>query len=287
VRARASPLARPGVPRSMRGQRGILRAPAGAFRDARHLRRLAFGGYRLYSRLSGGRPFGEGHHVRFWDFRFLRTHLFLNGVCVIDDARGYFGLPNDVMTRAFRGRGRAAHPARHGRTATPDPGLLGLWPRGRSHTLSGLQPPPARVGAALLHIPDWSGCTNLLRRFAPPEPRRCRIDRSDEPTPSEIESRRRRQEAQHPQKKGSGRAAAGRSDYACGQRRRLSCPTRRSNSAMRWRRAAFSACSWARVAAVSRSRRTRQRAMRHREEQTRSGRRPRQGAAADRAQTGV
>jgi SAM-dependent methyltransferase len=69
---------------------------------------IAFGGYRLYSRLSGGRPFGEGHHVRFWDFRFLRTHLFLNGFCVIDDARGYFGLPNDVMTRAFRGRGRAA-----------------------------------------------------------------------------------------------------------------------------------------------------------------------------------
>ena len=40
---------------------------------------IAFGGYRLYTRLSGGRPFGEGHHVRFWDFRFLRTNLFLNG----------------------------------------------------------------------------------------------------------------------------------------------------------------------------------------------------------------
>jgi SAM-dependent methyltransferase len=67
---------------------------------------IAFGGYRLYSWLSGGRPFGEGHHVRFWDFRFLRTNLFLNGFRVIEDARGYFGLPNEVMTRAFRGRRR-------------------------------------------------------------------------------------------------------------------------------------------------------------------------------------
>jgi SAM-dependent methyltransferase len=65
---------------------------------------IAFIGYRLYSWLSGGRPFGEGHHVRFYDFRFLRTSLFLNGFGVIDDARGYFGLPSDVMTRALRGR---------------------------------------------------------------------------------------------------------------------------------------------------------------------------------------
>jgi SAM-dependent methyltransferase len=69
---------------------------------------IAFGGYRLYSRLSGGRPFGEGHHVRFYDFRFLRTSLFLNGFGVIDDARAYFGVPSDVMTRALRGRRRAA-----------------------------------------------------------------------------------------------------------------------------------------------------------------------------------
>jgi SAM-dependent methyltransferase len=67
---------------------------------------IAFIGYRLYSWLSGGRPFGEGHHVRFYDFRFLRTNLFLNGFGVIDDARGYFGLPSDVMTRALRGGGR-------------------------------------------------------------------------------------------------------------------------------------------------------------------------------------
>jgi SAM-dependent methyltransferase len=72
---------------------------------------IAFIGYRLYSWLSGGRPFGEGHHVRFYDFRFLRTNLYLNGFAVIDDARGYFGLPSDVMTRALRGRGLAGRVA--------------------------------------------------------------------------------------------------------------------------------------------------------------------------------
>ena len=30
----------------------------------------------------------------------------LNGFGVIDDARGYFALPSDVMTRALRGRAR-------------------------------------------------------------------------------------------------------------------------------------------------------------------------------------
>lgn len=69
---------------------------------------IAFGGYRLYSRLSGNRPFGEGHHVRFWDWRFLRTNLFLNGFAVVEDARGYFGLSVDTLTRAFRGRQRVA-----------------------------------------------------------------------------------------------------------------------------------------------------------------------------------
>jgi len=69
---------------------------------------IAFSGYRLYSRLSGNRPFGEGHHVRFWDYRFLRTNLFLNGFRVTEDARGYFGLSVDTMTRAFRGRKLAA-----------------------------------------------------------------------------------------------------------------------------------------------------------------------------------
>ena len=74
---------------------------------------IAFAGYRLYSSLSGNRPFGEGHHVRFWDYRFLRTNLFLNGFSVLEDARSFFGLPGDVMTRALRGRARAAAVVAH------------------------------------------------------------------------------------------------------------------------------------------------------------------------------
>lgn len=69
---------------------------------------IAFAGYRLYSALSGNRPFGEGHHVRFWDYRILRTSLFLNGFRVSEDARRYFGVPVDTLSRAFRGRQRAA-----------------------------------------------------------------------------------------------------------------------------------------------------------------------------------
>jgi SAM-dependent methyltransferase len=69
---------------------------------------IAFAGYRLYSAFSGNRPFGEGHHVRFFDYRFLRTNLFLNGFAVVEDARGYVGFPVDALTRAFRGRQRAA-----------------------------------------------------------------------------------------------------------------------------------------------------------------------------------
>jgi SAM-dependent methyltransferase len=69
---------------------------------------ISFAGYRLYSCLSGNRPFGEGHHVRFWDYRFLRTNLFLNGFQVIEDARRFFALPQDQLARAFRGRHRIA-----------------------------------------------------------------------------------------------------------------------------------------------------------------------------------
>jgi len=69
---------------------------------------IAFIGYRLYAACSGGRPFGEGHHVRFWDFRFLRTNLFLNGFRITDDARGFFALPLDTLTRAFRGHAELA-----------------------------------------------------------------------------------------------------------------------------------------------------------------------------------
>jgi hypothetical protein len=66
-------------------------------------------------------------------------------------------------------------------------------------------------------------------------------------------------------------------DQAVGQRRRLSCPTRRSSSATRWRRAAFSVRSRVTLAAVSSGRVRRQRAMRQRGEQTCCGRRPIRG----------
>jgi hypothetical protein len=71
-----------------------------------------------------------------------------------------------------------------------------------------------------------------------------------------------------------GADRARRRRYAVGQRRRLSCPTRRSSSATRCRRAAFSAWSQATVAAVSLARVCRQRATRHRGKQTRCERRP-------------
>lgn len=69
---------------------------------------ISYIGYRLYACLSGNRPFGDGHHVRFWDYRFLRTHLYLNGFMIIKDARGFFSLPMDPLMRAFRGRKRLA-----------------------------------------------------------------------------------------------------------------------------------------------------------------------------------
>jgi SAM-dependent methyltransferase len=65
---------------------------------------IAFLGYRLYSLLSGNRPFGDGHHVRFWDYRFLRTHLYLNGFNTIADRRQFYTPPLDLMKRAFRNR---------------------------------------------------------------------------------------------------------------------------------------------------------------------------------------
>jgi len=65
---------------------------------------IAFLSYRLYCIFSGNRPAGEGHHIRFWDFRFLRTNLFLNGFTVTDDARKFYALPQDAMLRAFRNR---------------------------------------------------------------------------------------------------------------------------------------------------------------------------------------
>ena len=69
---------------------------------------IDFLAYRMYALLAGNRPFGEGHHIRFWDFRFLRTNLFLNGFTVTNDARSFYALPQDAMLRAFKNRKRIA-----------------------------------------------------------------------------------------------------------------------------------------------------------------------------------
>ncbi|XCN73766.1 MAG: methyltransferase domain-containing protein [Candidatus Electrothrix aestuarii] len=69
---------------------------------------IGFLAYRIYDIFSGNRPFGEGHHIRFWDYRFLRTNLFLNGFTVTEDARGFYSLPQDAMLRALRNKRRLA-----------------------------------------------------------------------------------------------------------------------------------------------------------------------------------
>lgn len=69
---------------------------------------IGFLSYRLYSIFAGNRPAGEGHHIRFWDYRFLQTNLFLNGFSVIGDGRKFYALPQDAMLRAFRNRVRLA-----------------------------------------------------------------------------------------------------------------------------------------------------------------------------------
>ena len=65
---------------------------------------IGFLAYRIYSLLNGNRPYGEGHHIRFWDFRFLRTCLFFNGFEVAQDYRGFFSLPEEILRRAFKNR---------------------------------------------------------------------------------------------------------------------------------------------------------------------------------------
>jgi len=69
---------------------------------------ISFMGYRLYSFFSGNRPFGEGHHVRFWDHRFLRTNLFLNGFDLIDNGSRFYGVSPDLLKRALKGKKRLA-----------------------------------------------------------------------------------------------------------------------------------------------------------------------------------
>ncbi len=64
---------------------------------------IAFSGYLLYSLLAG-RPFGEGHHIRFWDYRFLRTNLFLFGFNRFEDFRKFYSLPYDPILRGCKNR---------------------------------------------------------------------------------------------------------------------------------------------------------------------------------------
>ncbi len=65
---------------------------------------IDFLAYRLYSAISGNRPYGEGHHVRFWDYRFLRTNLHFNGFEIIKDFRHFYSLPEEILLRAFKNR---------------------------------------------------------------------------------------------------------------------------------------------------------------------------------------
>lgn len=65
---------------------------------------ISYLAYRLYSLLNGNRPYGEGHHIRFWDYRFLRTCLFFNGFEVVKDEREFFSLPEEILQRTFRNR---------------------------------------------------------------------------------------------------------------------------------------------------------------------------------------
>jgi len=69
---------------------------------------MDFAGYRLYSALSGNRPCGDGHHIRFWNYRFLNINLFLNGFAVTGDYRRFYALPVIPLERALRGRRLAA-----------------------------------------------------------------------------------------------------------------------------------------------------------------------------------
>ena len=71
---------------------------------------ISFLAYRLYSSISGNRPYGEGHHIRFWDYRFLRTNLFFNGFEVIEDFRRFYSLPEEILQRAFKNRTWISNP---------------------------------------------------------------------------------------------------------------------------------------------------------------------------------
>ncbi len=71
---------------------------------------IDFLAYRLYSAISGNRPYGEGHHIRFWDYRFLRTNLYFNGFEVVEDFRRFYSLPEEILRRAFKNRTWISYP---------------------------------------------------------------------------------------------------------------------------------------------------------------------------------
>jgi SAM-dependent methyltransferase len=154
---------------------------------------IAFFAYRLYAAFSGNRPFDEGHHVRFWSFRFLRTNLFLNGFDVVADERRYHVLPDVVFDRALRGRAWLGRPltaafqacrllqhlpfGRDGftdqltvlarRSDTPP---IGFGAAAAERHLAGLADPADRARAVerirAAHRLGWLGEFPLLRAFA-------------------------------------------------------------------------------------------------------------------------
>ncbi len=71
---------------------------------------IDFFAYRLYSAVSGNRPYGEGHHIRFWDYRFLRTNLFFNGFKIVEDFRRFYSLPEEILQRAFKNKKWLSYP---------------------------------------------------------------------------------------------------------------------------------------------------------------------------------
>ena len=178
--------------------------------------------------------------------------------------------------RWFGRRDDPAHLARRRRPPSADSGLLDLWTGGRRHAHACRAPasawvatpagrstfPPGVAATPSTCRCPWcwrSGCVHLGAGSP-----------VNQPVAEVCAPRAALKKMPH-------RVAFGSSDYACGQRRPLSRPTRRSSSATRWRRAAFSARSRASVAAVFWARSARQDATRQRGEQRRCGRRPIRG----------
>lgn len=62
---------------------------------------IAFAAYRFHSIVCGNRPFGEGHHVRFFDYDFLRLHLWLNGFDPVIDGRRFMRQSDYAVGKIF------------------------------------------------------------------------------------------------------------------------------------------------------------------------------------------